>query len=135
MTTRNHELLHADHLRWKSEVAMWRQDIEEWQREQARLLADLETALGAEVEALRQHKTTIVHQEGLIESHERLISQLEASGGRSNHDEIEARMAAEHDKEAGRHESMALAHERIKRHHHRAMSRLAVVLKALGHEA
>ena len=114
---------------------MWRQDIEEWQKEQARLLADLETALGAEVEALKQHKETIARHEGLIASHEQLISQLEAGGGRMSHDEIEARMANEHSKEAGRHETTAAAHERIKRHHHRAMSRLAVVLKALGREA
>jgi hypothetical protein len=111
---------------------MWRQDIEEWQREQAKLLADLETALGAEVAALHQHLGAIGRHEQLVVHHERLISQMAASGRRQPN-EIEARMAETH--EAGNHEQIKTAHERLKRHHHRAMSRLAVVLKALGSEA
>ena len=55
MNTRDHAALHADHRHWEADVKMWRMDIEEWQRDRAKLLAELEFALGAEVSGLKEH--------------------------------------------------------------------------------
>ncbi|HUE17377.1 MAG TPA: hypothetical protein VMR25_24710 [Planctomycetaceae bacterium] len=113
---------------------MWREDIEEWEKEQARLFADLETALGAEVSGLKSHAAAIGRHEENVLRHEHLLADLDHSK-RPGATEIEARMAGTHSDEAAKHETMRAAHERIKRHHHRAMARLAVVLKALSQEA
>ena len=131
MSTRSHEVLHADHRHWEADVRMWRDDIEEWRKEQAQLFAELETALGAEVAGLKDHATSIgKHDERLLQ-HERLIAQLDHSS-EPKASEIDARFADAHRKESKKHDTMRQAHERLKRHHHRAMARLAVVLQALG---
>ncbi len=134
MNTRDHAVLHADHERWQNDVRMWRDDIEEWQKERAKLFADFENALGAEVSGLRDHAATIGRHDNSVLQHEHLIAELDRSE-RPTATEIEARMADAHGKEAEQHEHLRAAHERLKRHHHRAMARLAVVLKALSQEA
>lgn len=133
MPTGIHSVLHADHVHWREDIDMWRLDIEEWRKERAKLLAALEVALGAEASGLREHERSMCqHGEHLME-HERLIASLEQAD-RPGCNEIEARMAADHQKESENHAQMREVHERLKRDHHRAMARLAVVLKSLGRE-
>ncbi len=133
MSTRNHAVLHEEHRHWEDDVKMWRLDIEEWQKEQAKLLADLELAMGSEVSGLHEHAKIIGEHQAKVVDHEHLLAELEQSQ-RPTPTEIEARMADAHEKESHRHAQMQEVHERFKRHHHRAMARLAVVLQALGSE-
>ena len=47
MTKMNRAEIHVDHGHWQSDIQMWYEDLEAWQKEQAKLLAELELALGA----------------------------------------------------------------------------------------
>src|SRR3989304_1965319 len=98
-------ILHADHRHWQNDIKMWRQDIEEWQKEQAKLLAGLETDLGAEVSGLMEHASSIGRHEENVICHEHLIATVECSPAPPA-DEIEARPADPHQKEAEKHENM-----------------------------
>jgi hypothetical protein len=133
MTTTTLANLHADHKHWGSEIQMWRQDLEEWRKEQAKLLSDIEIALGANVAGLKEHAGSIGTHEGHLAQHEHSITECErASTPRP--DDVATIFTDDHEDEANRQEQLRENHERIKRHHHRSMAKLAVVLRALGHE-
>ncbi len=67
-------------------------NIEEWQKERAKLFADLENSLGAEVSGLKDHAASIDRHEESVVDHEHLIAELDRSE-RPRACEIEARMA------------------------------------------
>jgi len=125
--------IHGDHRHWQNDIKMWREDVQEWQKEQAKLLADVEIALGANNTALNHHITSIGEHEGKIARHEHFIAECERSLGLQA-GEVETGLTEAHQKEAGAHVLLRQLHERIKRHHHRAMARLAIVRQALERE-
>jgi hypothetical protein len=133
MTTTTLANLHFDHKHWRNEILLWRDDLEEWRKEQARLLADIEIALGANVAGLKEHAGSIGSHEGHLLQHEHSISECErASTPRP--DAVATIFTDDHEEEAKRQEQLRQAHERMKRYHHRSMARLAAALQALGHE-
>src|SRR5580658_2493141 len=91
MATRIHSVLHADHRHWQEEIDMWQLDIEEWEKERAKLMADLEVALGAEVTGLQNHAQAITDHQERVSHHEQFIAELDRSE-RPTSSEIEARM-------------------------------------------
>lgn len=80
-----------------------------------------------------EHARSIAQHEQRVRQHELFIGDLERSG-RHSPTEIEARLAENHVNEARNHAGVREAHERLKRYHHRAMARLAVVLRSLNQE-
>jgi len=130
MTTKMHTELHSDHQHWRNEIKMWREDIEAWKKEQAKLLSDVEVALGANVSALKEHGGSISSHEASVVHHEHFIAESERSSMPSGNAEVG--LAEDHRKEAGKHAGLREVHERIKRHHHRAMAKLGGVLRMLG---
>ena len=113
---------------------MWQIDVEQWEKEQAKMLADVESALSAELSGIQEHARSIAQHQQRVRQHELFIGDLERSG-RDNPTEIEARLAEDHVNESKNHSQVRKAHERLKRYHHRAMARLAVVLRSLDQEA
>ncbi len=133
MHTQTHTDIHADHRHWQSDVKMWRDDLREWQKEQARLLAQIEIALGANNTSLARHADSIAELDERIAHHERFIAECDRASGLLAGD-VERALTEAHREEAGAHASLRELHERIKRHHHRAMARLSVVRQALERE-
>jgi len=131
MTTTTLANLHSDHKHWRNEIKMWRDDLEEWKQEQAQLLSDIEIALGANVAGLKEHAGSIGEHEKNVVHHEHFIAECERSATPPPRN-VANLFTEDHEKEASKHAGIRQAHERIKRHHHRAMARLAVVLQALG---
>lgn len=131
MTTTTLANLHFDHKHWQNEIKTWRDDLQEWKKEQAQLLDNLELALGANVAGLKDHAGQIGSHEGDILCHEHQITECErCSIPRS--DEVSTIFTDDHEGEADKQDALREIHERIKRHHHRAMARLAAVIRALG---
>jgi hypothetical protein len=85
------------------------------------------------VTALQSHSESIVRHDEDIVCHERNIVQCERSEGRGA-DEIGSRLAKYHEQEASKQLEMREFHERLKRYHHRAMAKIAVVLEALDRD-
>ncbi|MEX2286399.1 MAG: hypothetical protein WD648_04865 [Planctomycetaceae bacterium] len=130
MTTKTHAELHADHMHWRNEIKMWRDDIEEWKKEQAKLFCEMEIALGANAAGLKEHAGSVNRHEASIVHHEHFIAECERST--TSPGNAGAVLAEDHKKEVGKHDGLREAHERIKRYHHRAMAKLAAVLRMLG---
>ncbi len=130
MTLATAEQLHADHRYWEEEIAMWREDIAMWREERQKRMAELEQAIGAHAAALEQHAEDIVQHEADTVQHEHFLAELLKSGG-PNGDDAEEAWQETHADEQARHAGQRDAHERIKRHHHTAMAKMAVVIAAL----
>lgn len=131
MTTQTHAEIHADHHQWRSDVKMWRDDIEAWKNEQARLLSDIEIALGANVAGMKKHAASVGEHESHLVHHEHVIAECERSSTpRPSH--VANLLTDNHEHEASKHAGLRETHERIKQHHRRAMARLDEVLKLLG---
>src|SRR5579863_279022 len=133
MRAETHPAIHADHRHWQNDIRMWRDDVREWQKEQARLLAEIEIALGGNNSCLNRHSTLLSELDEKILHHEHFIAECERSARPEPGDADDALTRA-HQKEAGAHAALRELHERIKRHHHRAMARLAIVREALERE-
>lgn len=130
MTQATLEQLHADHRHWEEEIAMWRDDIALWREEHQKLLARLEQAVGANAAALEKHADEIVQHEEDTLQHEHFLAELLKSGGPDGGDAEEAWQET-HADERARHAGQRETHARIKRHHHTAMAKIAVVIAAL----
>ena len=115
---------------WRSEIKMWRDDLEAWKNEQAKLFSDVEIALGANAAGLKDHVSSICQHEKHVIHHEHSIAESEPSANPPMR-HVAPIFVDNHQKEARAHAAIREAHERIKRHHHRAMAKLAVVLQVL----
>jgi hypothetical protein len=129
MATQSRAEFHADHRHWMSDIRTWREDIDEWEKEQHQTLMDVEAAVSRHVAAIRAEADSLAAHEEEIASHEHLLADWE--GTETLDSEVEPRLAMDHQQATGRHEHLRQAHERMKRHHHRATARLMMVLRML----
>lgn len=127
----SHALMHREHAQWRSEDELWRDDIAAWQKELKAALADLaqvEKALREHEKALEVHAAAIRCYEQASAAHEHLLAEYE----RGNSGDTLVALVQEHQKTADKHVQQRAAHERIKKHHHAAIARCQVLLKALA---
>ncbi|MEW4529674.1 MAG: hypothetical protein ACF8PG_05980 [Maioricimonas sp. JB045] len=130
MTHSTHEQMHHEHHRWQTETAMWREDIARWRDEHRQRLAALQSAFDEHTSALEQHAEALAQQEEASVHHEHFIRELLESG-RPGAGEIEQSWEEVHEEQRTRHNLHQQAHERIKRHHYKAMARLDVLIAAM----
>jgi hypothetical protein len=132
MTTQAHAEIHVDHEHWRNDIKMWKDDIEAWKQQQARLLSEIEIALGTTAAELNDHRNAIGEHEKRVVRHERSIAECERSETPQPKNVATALMEnPDHDEEATRHIELCKLHGRMKSQHLSAMARLNVALKTL----
>jgi predicted nuclease with TOPRIM domain len=117
VSTSIQEKFHRQHRRWRDDHAAWRADLDAWRRElRAALdaLAEVEGMLRDALEALAAHADAVWESGERVRAHELTLCQEARTGERYKTDR---QWAALHHREAARHERLADAHARIKRHH------------------
>jgi hypothetical protein len=116
------ERFHRQHRQWQDDHAAWRSDIDAWRKELAAALAalaEVEDMLRDSSEALALHADTVWEGEQRLRAHELELWQEARTGAPHKTDR---QWAAVHHREAARHERLADAHARIKRHQHRVVA-------------
>lgn len=130
MSTATNQTMHRDHVEWSSDCKMWRDDIRIWQRELETahaIVSRLVKAMRSHEEMLRQHAGMIRLNEQVPSAHEHVLKQQEQGcPGRCI-----LPTDAQHDREAGKHAEVKLAHEQLKRKHHATMAELDRLLRSL----
>lgn len=129
MVSKLAEPMHHQHLEWKSENALWLDEVRTWQFElykvksdAARLQANLENherALAAQAEAIRAYKERIGKEERILAMDQACCDEQPSPDTRFAH-EVEL-----HQKELER-------HDRIKRRHRQVMTQWLKLMNVLG---
>lgn len=122
--------MHHDHADWKSENALWHDQLREWEAEIADAIdgtAKLKQALEAHQQTLRIHAAAIRLYEQGPAQHERQLAEFVQQG---------VGYAAcctepKHRKESSKHDEQRSIHETMKKSHHALMARWSLLLKAL----
>jgi uncharacterized coiled-coil protein SlyX len=122
--------MHAEHQLWEGEISHWREEIARWKKEHQDRLAELEQAIAAHASTLEEHANALGQHEENTVQHEHFLAELLKSG-RPDGGDAEDSWLQTHTEERNRHAGQRDAHERIKRHHHTAMAKLAVLMAAL----
>ncbi len=123
--------MHSDHRHWNSELAMWKEDITNWRSEHAialDLLLQAKTMITSHEACLDAHQEKMSEVSKAIQCHEKTLAASLRGGAESDrnnvlndkHESHLQTMITQHD-----------AHERIKKHHHTAMAKVELLLKAL----
>lgn len=131
MTAAVHAEMHQSHQQSLSETALWRDQIDEWQSELKRMLAELpqiEATLRAHAKALDDHAGQIVADEKEVCAHEASLADYERGGT----GEQLIGMARSHDAAGCRHFRQREAHERVRRHHYGFCTKWNLLRKALS---
>lgn len=123
--------LHADHRHWKTELAMWRDDIDLWQKEHTTALKDLEHA----AELIRRHENAVAgHLDSLkkieasLDYHEKnLANSLSGEPG----NELDNALAERHQEQAIQIQRQRRTHEIVKKHHHTAIAHVSSLIAVL----
>ena len=134
MNATTHEMMHAEHRYWESEILLWREDLRVWQQELAKAqgeIKSLEEALAKHGRTLQQHGAALRLEEQKSDCHEHEIVKYEQG---DEGDEL-FEMARSHSQEALRHAEHRAAHEQLKRLHHTVIAHWNVLLKALREPA
>jgi hypothetical protein len=121
--------MHGQHERWRSDLATWRLDGDEWRKElraASAMLDDIRDALRNALDALDAHTEMVWEEQQRIHAHELTLCQETIEGYRKKTD---TQWAAVHRRLAAQHERAAAAHARIKKHHHRLIAELRRLLE------
>ncbi len=116
MSTSIQEKFHRQHRQWQGDHATWRADIDAWRgelRAARAALAEVEDMLRDSLEGLETHADAVWEGAQRVRAHE-LVLRQEA-------------MTGDH-RQAARHERLADAHARIKRHHHTVVAEVMKLL-------
>ncbi|TWU46879.1 hypothetical protein [Rubripirellula reticaptiva] len=122
---------HADHRHWQSDIACWNDDIESWRSEHSHAIVQLQAALrqiNEHGQCVNDHADSIASLESGLEHHEKSLAadlQNESTAG------LDKTQCEHHQREADLHARQRAAHERMKKHHHQAMAKVAMVASAL----
>lgn len=122
--------MHADHTRWITEDAAWRDDLRVWQEETKQAVAQIEELnelFNKHAARLATHAAAIRSYELEARSHEHAVAEHQ----RGNASTDIAAVAAEHPKDAVQHNKQRLAHERLKKSHHSMIAQWNTLLRAL----
>jgi chromosome segregation ATPase len=118
---------HADHRYWQSELDMWTVDIANWKSEQADALIELKRIADEIYEqgkCLDEHGKSIASLRSGLQAHEEALADLLETGVEGD---VVQELSAHHSKHAANHAQRKEVHERIKKHHHRAMAQVAML--------
>jgi hypothetical protein len=133
MSPLSHTEAHVDHQQWQSEVAMWRDDIQQWRKEHEAAQLALTAALASQSDALTQHADAIdKHEKNVAKAEqyivgcERLIRPVMGA--------VDRDLSEQHGEELRHQEELREVHERIKKSHFQAITKVGVVVRALGTE-
>lgn len=132
--TETPEQLHADHRHWKSELSMWRDDIELWKQEHLGAVKALRYTidlLGKDKEVLAEHVTAIECIENSLDYHEKMLAEILKGHGDGDVDLDQALVERHADKEKEFCNQRA-AHEQLKKRHHIAVAQVTSMLNALS---
>lgn len=127
MNADNHADMHHDHQHWLADNAMWRDDIKLWRRECRRAMGEgnSEDAFRELARAIDEHEEIIDRHIEKITVHENAVAGFERT---QQGDTIEMlTLAKAHKKEAAEHGELRLAHEWLKKEHHRLMVHWAML--------
>tara|TARA_R110002111_G_scaffold223541_1_gene285435 strand:- start:243 stop:767 length:525 start_codon:yes stop_codon:yes gene_type:complete len=122
---------HADHRHWQSDIACWNDDIENWRAEHSHAIIQLQEALSRINEhgqCLDEHAQSVAGLRDSLEYHEKHIA---ASLQKDTNTPIDDALNDHHKQESELHDKQRDAHERMKKHHHQAMAKVAMLAKAL----
>lgn len=131
MSSADLNTMHHDHGEWKSENALWHDQLREWEAEIAAAIdatAKVKQALEAHQRSLRTHAAAIrLHEQAPAAHEHRLVEFVNQGVGF-------AACCTEpmHCKEALTHTEQRTVHETMKREHHALMARWSLLLKALN---
>lgn len=109
--------MHEQHRKWQSDYETWRADIEQWKKQLRTALGELrevEDMLRDSLDALEAHADDAWENEQRRYAHELALGE-ELRAGMHATDKDWAHRYHEY---AARHEGLADAHGRIKKHHH-----------------
>ena len=122
---------HADHRYWQSELEMWREDVANWKHEQADALVELEqiaNEIRENAKSLDEHDEKVIVLGTGLRAHEKELAELVKTGVETDmHDDF----CSYHQRHSADHARQREAHERIKKHHHRAMAQVAMLKAAM----
>jgi hypothetical protein len=122
MSTTSHLEMHREHLRWRAQNDMWRDDLANWEREaQAALkaLPKVEEILRKHLDGLRRHAAAIRINEQEFSAQEHALSEYER--GDTGQELIELAKRFDRSNETITHQKEK--HEKIKHRHYRLMTR------------
>jgi hypothetical protein len=123
--------MHTDHREWKSENALWHDQLRQWEAETFEAIGDVakvDLALQAHEAILRTHAAAIrLYEQGPSE-HEHQLAELVQMGACKS----ACCTAKKHSQESLKHAEQRQVHEAMKRTHHALMARWSLLLKALG---
>ncbi|WP_442510282.1 hypothetical protein SH528x_001894 [Novipirellula sp. SH528] len=122
---------HADHRHWKSDVECWSEDIQNWRMEHCAAIVQLQEAvkrINEHGKALDEHANAVASLETSLKAHEK---NLAASLQNGSDAALDDRMNDQHAKQTELHLCQQNAHERMKKHHHQAIAKVAMLKHAL----
>ncbi|WP_144058157.1 hypothetical protein [Novipirellula maiorica] len=122
---------HADHRHWKRDVECWNEDIQNWRMEHCAAIVQLQEAvdrINEHGKALDEHANAVASLETSLGAHEKnLAASLQIGSDAA----IDDRMNDQHAKQSELHLCQQNAHERMKKYHHQAMAKVAMLKNAL----
>jgi hypothetical protein len=130
MTSLTPTQAHQDHTRWNSESAMWRDDIQQWNKEHKAARLALDDALATQNGTLSEHLESINQHGKKVKAAEHHIAEFERTMV-ENTDSDEPELNEHHRAEAETQNQLRDVHEQIKRHHYSAMAKLNVLVEAV----
>lgn len=122
--------MHADHLAWESEDALWRDDLRVWETEVAEAQQQmhvLHELLGKHLSQLRTHAAAIRAYEQEVRTHERALAEQE----RGSTEFASSATAKGHRDECQNQVRQRAEHERLKRVHHGLMAHWRTLVRAV----
>jgi len=131
MSSTDMTTMHNDHREWKSENAMWHDQVREWEKEIFEAIADVakvDQALQAHEQRLRTHAAAIRLYEQAPAEHEHQLAELAQEGTCK----AACSTANKHKQESLKQIEQRQVHEELKRTHHALMAHWSLLLKALG---
>lgn len=128
METTNHLSMHQDHKVWRTENALWVDDLRMWDKEIDELTKQMEhikQAVDNHVDAYHKHQEQILTQGNRLDQHEQEMAFLEEGSQTDN------ALIPDHSKENELHDKLRQAHERVKKYHHQVVVVVKGLTKAL----
>ena len=125
-----HQEMHRDHCEWQSETALWHDELRAWQGELRDILSGADVVHGGvqkHLEALQSHAAFIRLYEQQMNTHEHCLAQFEQ--GEAPDQLVD--FARKHRQEADHHANQRTAHQRVRKHQQKVMTRWRSFLKVL----
>lgn len=133
MLLKSHERMHQEHVQWKSENELWREQVRSWEFETYKAIEDLpnlQKALRDYEQELERHAASLQLREQILNEHEHALSKFEQGDASSELVPLES----DHSAERQKHEDHKRVHELKRSQHLQIMKDWRALLKALGRE-